>query len=75
MKPGTRIRLKAKFDWQGERPHLAMHARHGHIGTVAEREKQNPKMADLYIIAKFSCGHEHRLLAKEVEIVSKRPDK
>lgn len=50
------------------RPHLSQHARLGDVGLVVGPSKQSPKMSTLYIIVRFdACGHEHRLLADELE--------
>jgi hypothetical protein len=49
------------------RPHLAQHARKGHVGVVAPPSKQSPAMSSLYVIVHFaSCGHDHRVLEDEL---------
>jgi hypothetical protein len=38
------------------------------VGVVAPPSKQSPAMARLYVIVHFeACGHDHRLLADEIE--------
>ena len=54
------------------RPHLLFHARQKDIGTVAPPSKQSPGMAKLYVIVHFDqCGHDHRLLEDEIEVISR----
>jgi len=66
---GTRVRLKPEL-FSYSRPHLLFHARQGDVGTVAPPSKQSPAMARLYTIVHFEqCGHDHRLLMDELEIV------
>jgi len=69
IETGTRIRLRPeRFNYR--RPHLLLHARQGDIGVVAPPSRQSPAMARLYIIAHFEvCGHDHRLLEDEIEVV------
>jgi hypothetical protein len=44
------------------------HARRGDVGVVAAPSKQSPAMSELYVIVHFEgCGHDHRLLADEIE--------
>jgi len=64
---GTKVRLRPeKFNYR--RPHLLFHARQRDEGVVAPPSKQSPAMARLYVIVHFvACGHDHRLLADEIE--------
>jgi hypothetical protein len=66
---GTKVRLKeALFSYS--RPHLLFHARQGDVGMVSPPSKQSPAMAKLYTIVRFEqCGHDHRLLDEELEVV------
>jgi hypothetical protein len=66
---GTKVRLKeALFSYS--RPHLLFHARQGDVGVVSPPSKQSPAMAKLYTIVRFDqCGHDHRLLDEELEVV------
>jgi hypothetical protein len=66
---GTKVRLKEEL-FSYSRPHLLFHARQGDIGVVSPPSKQSPAMAKLYTIVHFDqCGHDHRLLDEELEIV------
>jgi hypothetical protein len=67
IETGTRVRLRQeKFTYR--RPHLLVHARQGDVGVISPPSKQSPAMARLYLIVHFeSCGHDHRLIADEVE--------
>ena len=67
IETGTKVRLRSdKFNYR--RPHLLFHARQGDEGVVAPPSKQSPAMARLYVIVHFAaCGHDHRLLADEIE--------
>ena len=66
---GTKVRLKEEL-FSYSRPHLLFHARQGDVGVVAPPSKQSPAMAKLYTIVHFEqCGHDHRLLDEELEIV------
>ncbi len=66
---GTRVRLKPEHFNYG-RPHLLLHARQRDIGVISPPSKQSPAMARLYIIVRFEqCGHDHRLLEQELELV------
>ena len=67
IETGTRVRLKPeRFTYS--RPHLLFHARQGDVGVVSPPSKQSPAMARLYIIVHFDqCGHDHRLLAEELD--------
>jgi hypothetical protein len=31
--------------------------------------KQSPKMSQLYVIVRFDCGHDHRMLRDELQEV------
>ena len=66
---GTRVRLKPEaFGYS--RPHLMGHARQGDIGVVSAPSRQSPAMARLYTIVHFDqCGHDHRLVGDELEVV------
>jgi hypothetical protein len=47
-----------------------VHARQGDVGIISPPSKQSPAMARLYLIVHFeSCGHDHRLIADEVETI------
>jgi hypothetical protein len=49
---------------------LLYHARQGDVGVVSPPSKQSPAMAKLYTIVRFdACGHDHRLLSDELEVV------
>lgn len=69
IETGTKVRLKPeRFTYS--RPHLLFHARQGDVGEIAPPSKQSPGMAALYVIVKFAvCGHDHRLLPDELELV------
>ena len=44
-------------------------ARHRDVGVVSGPSPQSPGMSSLYIIVHFPCcGHDHRLLAPEIEL-------
>ena len=67
MKQGTRVRLKEEAFRRG-RPHLLQHARARDEGFVGGPSKRSPGMAQIYTIVHFEqCGHDHRLLEKEIE--------
>lgn len=69
IETGTRVRLKPEF-FTYSRPHLLYHARQGDVGVVAPPSKQSPSMAKLYTIVRFDqCGHDHRLLNDELDLV------
>ena len=69
IETGTRVRLKpASFTYS--RPHLFYHARDGDVGVVSAPSKQSPSMAKLYTIVRFECGHDHRLLTDEFDVVA-----
>lgn len=69
IETGTRVRLKPEY-FTYSRPHLLYHARQGDIGVVSPPSKQSPAMAKLYTIVRFEqCGHDHRLLNDELEVV------
>jgi hypothetical protein len=69
LQQGTKVRLKAEKFKEG-RPHLLQHARQRDVGVVSEPSKQSPAMAKLYVIVRFKqCGHDHRLIASELEQV------
>ena len=64
------MRLKPEAFEGNSRPHLQLHARHGDVGIVSGPSPQSPGMSSLYVIVHFPCcGHDHRLLAPEVELI------
>ena len=66
---GTRVRLKPDAV-AANRPHLQLHARQRDVGVVSGPSRQSPDMSRLYTIVHFErCGHDHRLIANELEIV------
>jgi hypothetical protein len=69
IETGTKVRLvPERFSYS--RPHLLVHARQADIGTVSPPSKQSPAMSRLYVIVHFDqCGHDHRLLPEELELV------
>jgi len=67
---GTQVRLKPEAFEGNSRPHLQLHARHADIGVVSGPSRQSPGMSSLYVIVHFPCcGHDHRLLAPEIEVI------
>lgn len=69
IETGTRVRLKPEL-FNYSRPHLLFHARQRDVGVVSPPSKQSPAMARLYTIVHFEeCGHDHRVLAEEIENV------
>jgi hypothetical protein len=69
IQEGTRVRLKEEA-FAENRPHLLQHARLNEVGVVAAPSRQSPAMSRLYVIVHFDrCGHDHRLLPDEIEVV------
>lgn len=70
IEQGTKVRLRPEL-FSYSRPHLLFHARQRDIGVVSPPSKQSPAMARLYTIVHFEqCGHDHRLLSEELEVVA-----
>ena len=69
IQEGARVKLKEDA-FAENRPHLLQHARLNEVGVVAAPSRQSPAMARLYVIVHFDrCGHDHRLLPAEIEVV------
>lgn len=67
MKEGTKVRIRQGAIDIYKSPHIGTHMRYGDIGEIAPPSPHAPKMATLYKIVRFACGHTHRLREEELE--------